>query len=102
MATVNMLVGQKVTLAIIKTKNGMDADIIGTPFWSSSDSTIAVVTPASDGLTCEVTALATGSATVTASAQGSGPLTANHTIQVAAVNTNLATAMSLTVQSPPE
>ena len=100
MATVDMLVGQKVTLAIIKTKSGIDADLVGTPTWTTSNDAIASVTPAADGLTCEVAAKSTGSATVTASAQGSGALTANHTIQIAA--NNLADAIALTVQLQPK
>ncbi len=99
MATVNLLIGQKVTLAIIKTKSGVDADLVGVPTWSTSNNAIAGVNPATDGLTCEVTAKAAGSATVTANAQGAGALSANHTITVAA--SNLATALALTVQQSP-
>lgn len=100
MAVVNMVVGQKVVLAIVATKNSLDADLVGPPTWTTSDATIAGINPAADGRTCEVTAKATGSATVTASAQGAGALNANHTITVTA--NNLATALSLTVQSPPQ
>ena len=96
MATVNLLIGQKATLAIIKTKNGIDADLVGIPTWTTSNDAIAGINPAVDGLTCEVTAKAAGSATVTATAQGAGALTANHTITVTA--SNLATAIALTVQ----
>jgi len=100
MATVNMIVGQKVILAIVKTKNSLDADLVGTPQWSTADATIAGIDPAPDGLTCEVTAKKAGSAVVTANAQGSGALSANHTISVTA--NNLADAIALTVQSPPQ
>ena len=95
-----MLVGQKVILAIVKTKNRLDADLVGTPQWNTADATIAGIEPAADGLTCQVTAKKTGSAVVTATAQGTGALSANHTIVVTA--NNLADAMSLTVQSPPQ
>jgi len=100
MATVNMIVGQKVILAIVPTKSSLAADVVGTPQWVTANAAITGLLPAPDGRTCEVTAKATGSAVVTASAQGSGALSANHTIQVAAGN--LATALSLTVQSPPQ
>lgn len=100
MAIVNMIVGQKVVLAIVATKNSLDADLIGTPTWTTTNDTIAGISPAADGRTCEVTAKSTGSATVTANAQGAGALNANHTITVTA--NNLATALALTVQSPPQ
>lgn len=99
MATIPMIVGQKVVLAIVATANNLDADLVGTPTWTTSDDSIATINPAADGRTCEVTAKGTGSATVTANAQGTGALSANHTILVTA--SNLASAMSLTIQSPP-
>lgn len=99
MATVQMIVGQKVVLAIVATKNSLDADLVGTPTWTTSDATVAGIDPAADGRTCEVTAKKTGSATVTANAQGATSLNANHTINVTA--NNLATALGLTIQSPP-
>jgi len=98
MADIDMLVGQKVILAIVATKSSLSADLVGIPTWTTSNDSIAGINPATDGRTCEVTAKGTGSATVTANAQGSGALSANHTIQVAA--NNLATALSLTVQRP--
>lgn len=100
MATIDMLVGQKTVLAIVATKTNLAANLVGIPQWTTSDDTIAGLNPADDGLTCEVTAKKTGSATVTASAQGSGALSANHTITVAA--NNLADAISLTVQQLPQ
>lgn len=100
MATVNMVLGQKVVLAIVATASNLSADLVGVPAWLTSNDAIATISPAADGRTCVVTAKGTGSATVTANAQGTGALSANHTIQVAA--SNLATAMSLTVQSPPQ
>lgn len=100
MATVEMIVGQKVVLAIVATNSNLDADLVGTPTWTSSNTAIAGILPSPDGRTCEVTAKSTGSATVTASAQGAGALSANHTINVTA--NNLATALSLTLQSPPQ
>jgi len=102
MATINMLVGQKVTLAIVKTAGSIDADVIGTPTWATANSALVGLLPAPDGLTCEVSAKAAGSTTVTASALGTSVLTANHTIAITAVTTNLATAIALTVESPPQ
>ena len=99
MATVELLSGQKVVLALVATRNRIAADLVGTPAWTTSDASIAGILPAADGLTCEVTAKATGSATVTASAQGSGALNANHTINVTA--NNLADALAITIQAPP-
>ena len=100
MATVDMLVGQKVTLAIVPTVSNADADLTGTPSWVSADATVASVNPAADGRTCEVTAKKVGSAVVTATAQGITSLNANHTINVTA--SNLATAIVLTIQQPPQ
>jgi len=99
MANVNVIVGQKVVLATVPTKSNLAADLVGSPTWITSDATVASIDPSPDGRTCQVTAKKTGSATVTASAQGAGALSANHTIVVTA--NNLATALALTVQSPP-
>lgn len=99
MATVEMLVGQKVTLALVPTANNLSADLVGIPTWTTSDDTVAGILPADDGRTCLVTAKKAGTSTVTANAQGTGALSANHTISVAA--SNLATALGITVQSPP-
>lgn len=99
MATVEMLVGQKVVLALVPTANNLAADLVGIPTWTTSDATVAGIDPAADGRTCQVTAKKTGSATVTANAQGTGALNANHTILVTA--NNLATALGITIQSPP-
>lgn len=102
MATVDMLVGQKVIMALVKTKSGIDADIVGAPRWVTSNDAIVGVNPTDDGLTCEVTAKSVGSATVTATAQGATALNANHTIAVTAVSTNLATSLGITVQQAPD
>ncbi|MGD9726568.1 MAG: hypothetical protein AB7L09_01250 [Nitrospira sp.] len=99
MANINVIVGQKVVLAVVPTKNSLAADLVSTPTWTTTDDTVAGIDPAADGRTCQVTAKKTGSATVTVNAQGAGALSANHTIVVAA--NNLATALGLTVQSPP-
>ena len=99
MATVEMLVGQKVVLSLVPTAGALAADLVGIPTWSTGDATVAGIDPAPDGRTCQVTAKKTGSATVTANAQGTGALSANHTILVTA--NNLATALGITVQSPP-
>lgn len=99
MATINMLIGQKVTLAVVKTKAGIDADVVGIPSWSTTDATVAVISPSTDGLTCEVTAKASGSATVAVAAQGSGALNASHTVQVG--SSNLADAVAITMIGPP-
>jgi len=100
MATVNMIVGQKVILALVPTKSSLAADVVGTPQWSTANAAITGLLPAPDGRTCVVTAITTGSAVVTANAQGAGALSANHTILVTA--NNLATALAVTVQSPPQ
>lgn len=99
MATVNMLVGQKVVLALVPTNSNLAADLVGIPTWTTSDDTVASIDPADDGRTCQVTAKKAGSATVTANAQGTGALSANHTISV--TGANLANALGITVQSPP-
>lgn len=102
MATINMLVGQSVTLAAVKTLNGADAPLTGPPAWSTSDATKLNLVPSSDGLSCRVISKGpTGSATVTCTASGTGVLTATHTIAVAATSTALANALAITVQSPP-
>jgi hypothetical protein len=100
MATINMLVGQKATLAIIKTKNSLDAELVGTPTWTTGNPALVGLNPAPDGLTCEISAKGTGSTTVTANAQGAGALSANHTVTITA--DNLATALALTLEKPPE
>jgi len=97
-----MLVGQKVVLALVKTKNSLDADIVGIPRWTTANAAIADVEAADDGLTCQVTAKSAGSAAVTVNAIGASALNASHTIAVAAASTNLATAVAITVQSPPQ
>jgi hypothetical protein len=101
MATINMLVGQKVTLSIIPTKSGIDADLEGIPTWVAGNPALLGLLPAADGRTCEVSAKAVGSTTVTANAQGASPLSANHTIAVAAASSDLATAISLALEQPP-
>jgi hypothetical protein len=102
MATIEMKVGEKVLLALAPTKNNLSADLQGIPQWVSANTAIATVQPSIDGLNCQVTAIGTGSTTVTATAQGATSLNANHTIQVAAANSNLATALAITIQSPPQ
>jgi hypothetical protein len=98
MAIVNMIVGQKVILAVVPTTNNLAADLVGTPTWITSSAAVAGVIPAPGGRTAEVTAKSVGSATVTVNAVGAGALIANHTITVTA--NNLATAMEVTVRSP--
>ena len=99
MATINILVGDKITLSAIPTKNSIDADLVGIPTWVAAAPAVVHLEPADDGLTCVVTGKSAGSSLVTCNAQGASPLSANHTVAVAA--NNLATALSLSVKSPP-
>jgi hypothetical protein len=95
MANVNLLVGERAKLSIVPTIGDIDADLVGIPTWSTADPGIVHLDPAEDGRTCVVTGKAVGSSVTTASAQGAGALTANHTVVVAA--SNLATAIVLSV-----
>lgn len=103
MATVNMLVGQSVVLNAVTTKNGIDAPVVGVPVWTTSDSTKVGLEPTADGNSCKVKSKGpTGSCTVTCTAiGGSGTITANHTVTIAATSTGLATALAITVSGPP-
>lgn len=103
MATVTMLPGQQFNLSAIKTlATGADGKLVGKPSWTTSDATLVLLTPAADGLTCNVKSKGpTGSCTVTCSAQGAAPLSANVTVTIAAAATGLASALALGVDGPP-
>lgn len=103
MATVNMLAGQSVTLTAVTTKSSIDAPVLGVPVWSTSDSTKVGLEPTPDGYSCKVKSKGpTGSCTVTCTAiGGSGTISANHTISIAAVSSGLATAIVITTAGPP-
>ena len=101
MATINILVGQRVVLAALPTKGNISADLVGVPTWVATTPAKIGLEPSADGRTCEVIGKEAGTSVLTCSAQGAAPLAANHTISVAAVASDLATALSLTVQSPP-
>lgn len=101
MATINMLVGQNVTLNVVPTLANTEAPILGVPLWSTADATLIGLVPSADGRSCKVYGKAAGTTTVTCNAVGAAPLSANHTVVVAAVASALASAMTLTVQKPP-
>lgn len=96
MANVNIVIGQKVKLAIVPTLSSLNAPISGIPTWVAADLSKVSITPAEDGRTCVVVGKAAGTSVVTASAVGASALTANHSIVVAAVA--LADAMTLSVE----
>ena len=99
MANIEILVGEKVQLAIIPTLGGVDADIIGTPTWLAGTPANVHLFPSDDGRTCVVTGKAAGSSVVTASALGASAISANHTVVVSA--NNLATALAVSVERFP-
>jgi hypothetical protein len=103
MATVYMLPYQSFSVSAIKTlANGADANLLGIPSWSTNDSTLVGLTPTVDGLYCLIKSKGpTGTCTVTCTAQGTGPLSANITVTINASTTGLATALSLSIDGPP-
>lgn len=69
MALILLVDTQKVSLAIKPVnKKGNPAPLDGVPQWSSSDPNVIAVTPAADGLSCVASAGATGTATVSVTA----------------------------------
>lgn len=103
MATVLMRPYQQFNLSAIKTlATGTDAALVGVPSWTTSDPTLVGLTPTVDGLECLVKSKGpTGTCTVTCSAQGTGPLTANITVTINSATTGLATALSISIDGPP-
>ena len=102
MATILMTPQQQVQLSVIATfGSGIAATLVGIPAWSTSDSTLVFLTPSVDGKTCVVKSKGpTGTCTVTVSAQGTGPLTANVTITINPASSTLATALSVSADGP--
>lgn len=101
MATINMLVGQSITLNVVPFLGDVKGTLSGTPIWSTANSALVGLTPSDDGRSCKVTAKAAGSTTVTCNAVGSAPLSANHTVTIAAASTGLADSIELSVVGPP-
>lgn len=101
MATINMLVGQNVTLNVVPTLASLEAPIVGVPLWTTANPALIGLAPSTDGRSCKVYGKAAGTTTVTCGALGASPLSANHTVVVAAVASALADAITLTVQKPP-
>lgn len=102
MATILMTPQQQVQLSVVATfGSGTAATLVGIPAWTTSDPTLVFLTPSVDGKTCVVKSKGpTGSCTVTVSAQGTGPLTANVTITINASTATLATALSINADGP--
>jgi hypothetical protein len=102
MATIFMTPTQQVQLSVIATFGaGIAATVVGTPAWTTSNTTLLFLTPSSDGTTCVVQSRGpTGSATVTVSVQGVSPLTASITITVNPSSSTLASALSIQADGP--
>lgn len=78
--------------------DGSTATLVGTPAWTSSDTTIATVSPATDGLSAVIIAQAPGTCTVTVSGEGDptpGVDPVSNTVSVTVVNAE-ATQIALT------
>lgn len=76
--------------------------LASTPVWSTSDATVATVTPAADGLTATILGVAAGTCTVTVTAEGDptpGKDTITGTIAVT-VTSPEATQVVLTLGTP--
>lgn len=58
-----MEVGASATIEAVLTPEGATGDVE----WQSSDETVVTLTVSEDGMTCDVDALATGTATITVS-----------------------------------
>lgn len=103
MATILMTPGQQVQLSAIATfGSGIAGTLVGVPAWTTSNSTLVFLTPSSDGKTCKVQSRGgTGTCTVTVSAQGTGPLTANVTITINPASSTLASAITISADGPP-
>jgi hypothetical protein len=102
MATIDILVGQKVTLSTVATRTKIAAELVGIPVWTTGDATVTGLVPAEDGLSCVVWGKKVGSTAVTCNAQGTTSLSANHTVAVAAAANILANELVLTVARQPE
>ena len=78
---VQLGVGDSVTLVVRATRAGKPDYLPTLPSWSVSDPLIASIAPEADGLSCVVTAVASGSTKVTCD---SAPLSVVQTIEVLA------------------
>jgi hypothetical protein len=79
--------------------NSSGAIITGVPTWSTTDAGIVTVTAAVDGLTCVLTAVGAGTATVTVTAQGIVSIDADSIVTVG--NANLASMLSTIIDAAP-
>jgi hypothetical protein len=96
----NLLPKQKNDLAANGLISGAYGSFVGVPTWVSGDATKIVVKPSRDGLTCECISLGpTGTATVTVSAVGTGPLTGAVDLTV---GTTLATSLKVAAAGAPK
>lgn len=88
--------------AVPQRADGSTATLFGTPVWSSSDNTIATVTPATDGFSATIIAQAPGTCTVTVSGEGDpspGVDPVSSSVSVTVVNAE-ATQIALTAGTP--
>jgi hypothetical protein len=97
MAPVNLEVGYEVTLTASFTiggpaPTGVPAITSNTPIWSVDNPALVNLAPSNDGLSCVVTGMMVGLATITVSAQGQTLL--SETIQVT-VTPNLADTVTI-------
>jgi len=79
--------------------NNQGAAITGVPVWSTTNPSIVSVSASIDGLTCVVTAVAAGVATVTVTAQGVISIDSDTIVTV--IGANLASILSTTIDVPP-
>ena len=71
MTQVKITTTQKVNIvATFEDMDGIAVDVVGTPVWASSNPAIATVSPATDGLSCDVLSVAPGTAQITVTAEG--------------------------------
>ena len=91
-----------VVTAVFEDASGAPRKVVGTPAWASSDTSIATVTPAADGLSASIVGVAPGTATITVKAEGD-PTPGNDTIEgeidVTVIETE-ATQVVLTLGTP--
>jgi hypothetical protein len=62
--------GTSTATVVYDDKAGAVAPIVGVPTWAVDNPAIATVTPAADGMSAEVTAVAVGTANITVTAEG--------------------------------
>lgn len=98
-ASVTLSAVQKVGALISPTDaNGNHATVSGV-LWAVDNPTIVSLTPSADGLTCDVAALAPGTATITVTAQNGVGATLTDTGAVT-VTPDAATALNLSFGTP--